>query len=138
DSYNFVAMTTPTPGAANSQPLVGPIVISEIMYNPGGSETGDAEYIELLNISEAPVTLFDSVKGKAWRISDGIDFDFPTNAPVTMAAGERIIVAKNISIFNASYGALVPAGTKILEWSAGSLSNSGETVQLDRPGAVDA
>jgi hypothetical protein len=35
DSYNFVAMQTPTPGAANSGPRVGPIVISEIMYHPG-------------------------------------------------------------------------------------------------------
>ena len=51
DSYNFVAMKTPTPGAPNSLPRVGPIVISEIMYNPAGSGTGDAEYIELLNVT---------------------------------------------------------------------------------------
>jgi uncharacterized repeat protein (TIGR02543 family) len=43
DSYNFIALKTPTPGAPNSLPRVGPIVISEIMYNPNGAGTGDAE-----------------------------------------------------------------------------------------------
>jgi hypothetical protein len=137
DSYNFVAMKSATPGAANSGPRVGPVVISEIMYNPAGAGIGDAEYIELLNVSAAPVTLFDSVKGKAWRISDGIDFEFPTNSPVTMAPGERIVVTKNLNLFVATYGTLVPAGTRVFEWTSGSLSNGGETLQLDRPGAAD-
>jgi len=136
DSYNFVAMRTPTPGAANSGPRNGPIVISEIMYNPAGN--GDSEYLELLNVSAAPVTLYDSVKGKAWRISDGIDFEFPANPPLTMAPGQRVIVTKNLAQFNAAFGATVPAGTRIFEWITGGLNNGGETLQLDRPGAVDA
>ncbi len=137
DSYNFVAMKTPTPGAANSGPRVGPIVISEIMYNPAGAGTGDAEYLELLNVTNAPVTLYDSVKGKAWRISDGIDFEFPAATPLTMAPGERVVITKNLTVFNATYGGLVPAGTKVFEWITGGLSNAGENLQLDRPGAVD-
>ena len=138
DSYNFVAMKTPTPGAVNSGPRVGPIVISEIMYNPAGSGTGDAEYLELLNVSSAPVTLYDSVKGKAWRISDGIDFEFPAVTPLTMAPGERVVITKNLTLFNTVFGASVPAGTKVFEWITGGLSNGGETLQLDRPGGVDA
>ncbi|MHC4206275.1 MAG: lamin tail domain-containing protein, partial [Planctomycetota bacterium] len=59
-NYNFVAMEENTPGSANSYPKVGPVVISEIMYNPdwpdGGSYTNDQyEYIELQNISAEPV-----------------------------------------------------------------------------------
>ena len=138
DSYNFIAMAAATPGAPNSVPRVGPIVISEIMYNPAGSGTGDAEYIELLNVSSQPVVLFDSLKQAAWRITDGIDYIFPTNTPVTMAAGERIVLTKNKTVFNSTYGALLPAGTKLFEWSIGSLDNGGETLQLDRPGAVDS
>jgi hypothetical protein len=139
DAYNFVAMKTATPGATNSGPRIGPIVISEIMYNPGGgSGTGDAEYIELLNISSAPVTLYDSVKAKAWRISDGIDFEFPSVTPLTMAPGERVVITKNPALFNTVYGASVPAGTKVFQWAIGGLNNSGETLQIDRPGAVDA
>ncbi len=136
DSYNFVAMKTATPNATNSGPRVGPIVISEIMYNPNGS--GDAEYLELLNVSAAPVTLYDAVKGKAWRISDGIDFEFPSVTPLTMAPGERIVITKNLTLFSSSFGALVPGGTKVFEWGLGGLSNGGESLQLDRPGAVDA
>lgn len=136
DTYNFVAMKTATPNAQNSGPRIGPIVISEIMYNPNGP--GDAEYIELLNVSATPVTLYDSVKAKAWRMSDGIEYEFPSVTPVTMAPGERIILTKNSQLFNTSFGTLVPVGTKVFEWGAGGLANSGEDVQLVRPGAADA
>jgi hypothetical protein len=136
DSYNFVAMASLTPNAPNSGPRVGPIVISEIMYHPAGN--GDSEYIELLNVSAAPVTLFDSVKGKAWRLSDGIDYEFPSVSPITLTPGERMILTKNIPQFNAAYGSLVPVGTKVYEWLTGGLANGGESLQLDRPGAVDA
>ena len=44
-AYNFVALTEPTPGKANAAPVVGPIVITEIMYHPADLE--DAEYVEL-------------------------------------------------------------------------------------------
>ncbi|RYD35226.1 MAG: hypothetical protein EOP86_09030 [Verrucomicrobiaceae bacterium] len=136
DSYNFVAMSAPTPGTANSGPRNGPIVISEIMYHP--SSDGDAEYFELLNISNAPVTLYDPLKEKAWRISEGITYEFPASPPVTMAPGERIVLTRNIARFNIAFGAAVPIGTKVLEWTTGGLSNGGENLQLDRPGAVDA
>ena len=33
-AYDFVALTEPTPGKANAAPVVGPIVITEIMYHP--------------------------------------------------------------------------------------------------------
>ncbi|MEO6476065.1 MAG: lamin tail domain-containing protein [Luteolibacter sp.] len=136
DSYNFIAMKSTTPGSANSGPRVGPIVISEIMYNPAGN--GDAEYIELLNVSNAPVTLYDPAKAKAWRISDGIDYEFPAVSPLTIAAGERVILTKSLTRFNTSFGTILPAGTKVFEWITGSLSNAGENLQLDQPGPVDS
>lgn len=139
DSYNFVAMKEATPGAMNTGPRVGPIVISEIMYNPSGN--GDAEYIELLNVSNAPVTFFDFTKGRAWRISDGIDFEFPSDispsVPLTLAPGQRAILTKNLVRFTASFGALLAPGTPVFEWGTGSLNNGGETLQLDKPGGVD-
>lgn len=137
DSYNFVAMATPTPGAPNSVPRVGPIVISEIMYNPAGSGTGDAEYVELLNVSGADVTLYDAGKQAAWRFGDGIEFEFPSAAPLTMSPGERLLLVKNVPAFTSNYGDLVPQGVKILQWTAGSLDNGGETLQLDRPGPAN-
>ena len=31
---DFVPLSAQTPGAANAYPLVGPVVINELMYNP--------------------------------------------------------------------------------------------------------
>jgi hypothetical protein len=55
-----------------------------------------------------------------------------------MQPGQRVVITKNLTLFNASFGALVPVGTTVFEWGAGGLSNGGESLQLDRPGAVDA
>jgi len=132
-TYNFIALKNQTPSLANSSPLVGPIVISEIMYHP--STGGDAEYIELLNITDASVTLFDYMTNTAWKISDGMDYEFSKNTPVFMAPGERILLVKNITIFNNTYS--VPAGTQVFEWTTGGLSNAGERVQLVMPAGID-
>ena len=136
NSYNFVALKTPTPSAPNSGPQVGPIVISEIMYSPSGN--GDAEYLELLNVSPTAVTLYDTTSAKAWRIIDGINYEFSATQPLTMAAGERVVLTKSLTQFYTTFGSILPAGTKVFEWISGSLSNAGETLQLDRPGPFDA
>ncbi len=133
NTYNFVAMATPTPGAANSLPLVGPVSISEIMYHP--QLNPDAEYIELVNISAGPVTLFDELVNEPWRFTDGIDFVFPTAPKVTMAAGERILIVRNLAAFNATY--VVPPGAQIFQWTSGGLDNKGEKLELSEPGDVN-
>ncbi len=133
DSYNFVALRTPTPGESNSGPRVGPVVISEINYQPIGN--ADSEYFELMNISTAPVTLYDSEKGAAWRITDGIDYEFPAGVPLVMAPGERIVLTKSLTRFNAAF--VPPAGTRVFEWTSGKLANEGEQLQLARPAGVD-
>jgi hypothetical protein len=140
DNYNFVAMEENTPGSANSYPKVGPIVISEIMYNPdwpnGGSYTNDQyEYIELYNISAEPVTLFDYGTGEPWKFTNGIEFTFPVYAPVTIPAGGHLLVVKNPAAFSWRYPA-VPADI-ILGPYEGSLDNAGESLELSMPGDVD-
>jgi hypothetical protein len=113
NNYNFVAMEEKTPGSANSYPKVGPIVISEIMYNPdwpdGGSYTNDQyEYIKLDNISAESVTLYSSETGEPWKFTDGIDFTFPADSPVTISAGGYIFIVKKPAAFSWRYPA-VPA-----------------------------
>lgn len=132
-SWNFVGLREPTPGAPNSGPRIGPVVISEIHYQPSGH--ADSEYFELLNISDAPVTLYDAAKGAAWKISDGIDYEFPSAVPVVMAAGERIILTKSLTRFNAAFNP--PPGTRVFEWTAGRLANEGEQLQIARPAGLD-
>jgi hypothetical protein len=137
-SYNFVAMSQNTPGSANAYPLVGPIVISEIMYNPGDGR--DAEYVELVNITDLPVILYDSLTGHPWRFTDdpdnpGVEFFFPTDSPVVVEPGEYILLVKDVSIFNSEFTA--PVDTQIFQWGAGRLDNAGEKVQISTPGDVD-
>ncbi|MCP4261373.1 MAG: hypothetical protein GY774_28310, partial [Planctomycetes bacterium] len=139
-NYNFVPMSENTPGFANAYPKVGPIVISEIMYNPswpvGGSYTNDQyEYVELHNISSEPVTLYRDDKALPWKFTDGIDFTFPTDVPVTIPAGGYLLVVKDPEAFSWKYPA-VPA-EKILGPYSGSLNNAGERLELSMPGDVD-
>ncbi len=132
-SWNFVALTSATPGAPNSGPRIGPVVISEINYQPGGH--ADSEYLELTNISSDPVPLYDAAKGAAWRITDGIDYEFPAAVPVLMTPGEKIILTKSLVRFNAAFNP--PSGTRVFEFTDGRLSNEGEQVQLGRPAGMD-
>jgi len=137
-SYNFVATSEITPGGANAYPKVGPVVINEIMYNPPFS--GDSEYIELLNISDSPVVLYDSITSEPWRFTDdpdnpGIEFFFPTDSPVTLGSREYLLLVSDSAAFDARYN--IPAGMQVFEWPAGRLDNAGEKIQLSMPGDVD-
>jgi hypothetical protein len=133
-TYNFVTMSEMTPGRANAYPLVGPVVIDEIMYHPQGN--ADAEYIELLNISDGSVTLYDFSSGEPWRLTDdsGIDFRFPTDAPVTLDPGQHVLLVRDPRAMRIYY---VPADAKMFDWGSGRLANQGETLRLIKPGDVD-
>ena len=137
--FNFVAMNVNTPSAVNAYPKVGPIVITEIMYHP--QTNADAEYVELKNISNGPVTLYDDSTNTAWRFVDnmddiGIEYHFPTGSPVTVAANEKFLLVKNLAAFTSEFG--VPdTSLKVFEWIDGSLSNGGEKPEIQLPGDVD-
>jgi hypothetical protein len=140
NNYNFVAMEEQTPGSANSYPKVGPIVISEIMYNPdwpdGGSYTNDQyEYIELQNISSEPVTLYNFETSEPWKFTDGIDFTFGGDSPVTIPAGGYILVVKKPAAFSWRYPS-VPVEIIFGPYD-GNLSNAGESLELSMPGDVN-
>ncbi len=137
-AYNFVALQQPTPGAVNAVARVGPVVINEIMYHP--PDAGDAEYVELLNISSAPVTLYDALRRVPWRFTDdpddpGIELLFPTDPPVTLAPGELLLLVKDLNVFNTRH--TTPAGVRTFAWEQGSLANGSEKVQLSMPGDAD-
>ena len=140
-NFNFVPMDHATPGSRNANPRVGPVVISEIMYNPDwpidGSYTNDQyEYVELQNITAEPVTLYDYDKGASWEFTDAIDFAFPAESPVTIPAGGYLLVARDPAALSWRYPGV--GADKILGPYDGRLSDAGESLELAMPGDVDA
>jgi len=135
---SFVSAVEATPGRPNAGPQVGPIVINEILYRSDG--TTEVEYVELYNISDVNVVLYDSNRGSPWRFTDdpenpGIDLRFPVDPPITLGPFGYLLLVKDSAVFLSRF--TVPASTPILPWGAGRLSNSGETIQLLRPGDLD-
>jgi hypothetical protein len=131
-------------GVANSYPLVGPIVLSEIMYLPVATvgtnavEIAEEEYVELQNISSSPVQLFDPAHPtNTWRIGDGIEFTFP--ADVTLPSQTFLLVvnfdpvidAATASAFRTKYG--VPGQVPLYGPFRSRLANEGESVALFKP-----
>jgi hypothetical protein len=123
----FPLQTTFTPGVSDADPRIGPVIISEINYNPG---PGGDEFIELLNITTNIVPLFDpAFPENTWKVG-GIGFTFPTN--VTLAAGQPLLlVATNPATFRTRHG--VSNSVVILGPYALSLDNSGENLELLQP-----
>jgi len=130
----FVLLSAPTPGAANAYPLVGPVVINEIMYHP---LDGQAEFLELHNITDAAVPLYDpAAPAHTWEVHGGVDFTFPAGT-VIPPGGFVVVTEVDVSdppdeaAFRAQYG--IPAGVGVFGPYLGNLSNGGETVRLSRP-----
>ena len=130
---DFVAVSAPTPGAANASPLVGPVVINEIMYHP--PTAGGHEFIELRNTSSVAVPLYDLANpDNTWKFVDAIEFRFPAYTTLP-ANGYMLVVGIDPATFRAAYG--VPAEVAIVGPYAGALANEGESVKLYRPGAPE-
>jgi hypothetical protein len=126
-------------GAANPYPLVGPLVISEVMYHPPPIDTNDNvvhEFVEIHNPTSSAVPLYDPLAPtNTWRLRDGVDFDFPPS--MTIAPGGYLLVvsfnpANNpsaLSTFQSRYG----SGSVLVGPYDGKLDNGGEGVKLQRP-----
>lgn len=128
---DYPAQQTPTLGAANAGPRVGPVVISEIHCAP---LPGQAQFVELFNLTAAPVALFNSAHPDlTWRIN-GIGFSFPTNT-VLPPQSYLLVVSGDPAGFRASYG--VPPQVPIFGPFPGTLQANGERLQLLRPDDPD-
>ncbi len=131
-------------GAANAHPLVGPIVISEIMYHPvsgtatNTSAAAEEEFIELQNVSTKEVALYDPANPtNTWKLRGGIGFVFPS--AIRLSSGEVLLVvgfdprtnAAALAGFHNKYG--IPNGLTILGPFEGRLDNHADQVALLRP-----
>ncbi|MDF7797979.1 lamin tail domain-containing protein [Pontiellaceae bacterium B1224] len=126
---DFTELLSVTPGSANTLPRVGPVVISEIMFAPA---PGLSEYVEILNISDAAVPLYDpSITSNVWNFSGAGDFAFPEG--VVLDPNETaILCATNPAAFRSQYD-VDPSVQVFGPWSGG-LASDGEKLQLLYPG----
>jgi hypothetical protein len=120
-----------TLGAANARPAVGPVILSEIDYQPA---PGGVEFIELQNLSGAPVALYDPLHPtNTWRLS-GVDFQFPPGQAIP-AGGLLVVSAADPAWFRQRHG--IPESVSVLGPWAGGLQDNGERIELQRPDAPD-
>jgi hypothetical protein len=129
-------------GATNAYPLVGPVVFSEIMFQPpspdGIEDNIQDEFLELENLTDSNVSLFDAnAPTNTWEISSGVNFVFPQN--VTLPAGGHLLVVSfdpqldsaALTEFRSRYH--VSNSVSIFGPYSGHLSNNGESLSLYKP-----
>ena len=137
---HFLAQLALTLGSFNYGAVIGPVVINEIMYHPPGIGTNDNtddEFIELFNVSDKAVALFDAAQPpNTWSIVGGVNYVFPTN--VVLAAGEYLLVVNfhvtnqlMLANFRAKYG--VGGGVQVFGPYAGKLDNGADLIDLRKP-----
>ncbi len=140
----FVALSTPTLGASNAPPRVGPVVIAEVMYHPvdtleGLDNTAD-EFVELRNITPLPVPLSHPLDSNlTWRLAGGIRFSFP--AGVTLSPTSSLLLVNfnptnsaQADAFRSKYG--MPVTVPLYGPYGGVLGNGADEIDLLQPDAT--
>lgn len=129
-------------GRSNAYPLVGPLVISEIMYHPpdlaGGADNVAHEFIELHNPTAFAVPLFDpSYPTNTWRLRKAVKFNFPPGL-VLPPGGYVVVVSFDPTNdptaqadFRTHYG--ISYSVPMVGPYEGKLDNSSDTLELSKP-----
>ena len=127
----FPAQSARTLGAANAGPALGAVVFSEFNYQP---KPGDVEFVELHNLGDAAVPLFDpAFPTNRWRIA-GADFDFPAGV-ILPPRGYAVVTAGDPTLFRSRFG--IPASVPVFGPFLGNLQDGGERLELQRPDSPD-
>jgi hypothetical protein len=128
-AIDFPRMVAKTPGAVNSAVAVGPVVISEIMYNP---PVGSYEYIAITNISAADVPLYYKANDTThnWKIK-GAGFMFPAN--IIIKPAEKIYIISDTITIDTFKTIMKLAATVQVFSTSMDLDNGGEEISLMKP-----
>lgn len=133
-----------TPGEKNSALAVGSLYINEIHYHPASANTTvPFEFMEVVNGSETPVTLYSSSVSKGWKV-EGVNLEFAT-ATTIPAKGLILLIPETLEDVDMdSFGITawsadfvretyqIPADVQIVTYK-GKLSNRGETIAVKEP-----
>ncbi|MEM9657242.1 MAG: chitobiase/beta-hexosaminidase C-terminal domain-containing protein, partial [Planctomycetota bacterium] len=107
------------------------LAITEIHYHPAeptsaelainaGLTSGDFEFLELMNVSEWPISL------AGVQLVAGVELRLPFAADTIIGSGDRVVLVSNRDAFEMRYGADRP----IVGQYAGRLDNGGERLRL--------
>lgn len=128
-------------GAPNADPVVGPLVFTEVMYHPREDDPeleAVHEYIELKNISSRKLLLHDpDATTNHWEIRGAVRYTFPFG--VEALPGDRFLIVgfdpvsqpEQEAEFRAFYS--VPAEVRVFGPYLGRLKNGAEALELHRP-----
>jgi len=142
---DFVAQSANTLGVANGSPLVGPVVITEIMYRPpevflGGAfyDNTEDEFIELQNITDFPIELDDpDYPTNSWKLDQAVHFAFlqgtiiPPGGYLVVVSFDPVNDPCQLAAFQARYG--IDSDTAVVGPFSGHLKNSDESIELKMP-----
>lgn len=94
--------------------------ITELNYAPvaGDYAAGEYEFLELRNIGATPLDL------TGCHFTDGLSYTFGN---VILPAGERLILAKNLTAFASRYGTQL----NVLGPFSGTLDNAGDRIRIE-------
>ena len=116
-------------GGTNAPHALGPVVFRRLRY---AAPAGDIEFVELENVANQPVPLYDpAYPTNGWRIEGGIGFTF--TEPQTMPPGARWIVANTNAPAAVRRLLGLPESQVVLGPYTGQLASEGERLTLLRP-----
>ncbi len=126
---DFPLQLTRSLGQANSGPRLGPVVLNEIAFQP---PAGEVEFLELKNVGNEPVPLYDPAHPtNTWRVA-GIGFEFPPGA-ILPPNGLAVVSASDPTWYRTRYG--IPASVLVFGPMPGVLQDGGELIEIQRPDA---
>jgi hypothetical protein len=143
---DFVAQSEATFGGPNAGPMVGPVVVREFcrqwtspFFGTNRVENPLREYIELRNITDFPVPLYDpGHPGNTWKITGGVEFTFrsgvviPPQGSVVVVPFDPDLDALERESFRVESG--LPGAVPLHGPFAGRLGNEDDRIVLQRPG----
>lgn len=124
---NYPAQSSTSLGTANAGPRPGPVVFTELLYDP---IVDDHQFLELMNVSASAVSLYDQDHpSNTWQIA-GLGFSFPEG--VDLAVSGRVVLVRDtigtnefrslkgipgsVPVFSFGSDLSAPTGTVSLAW----------------------
>lgn len=133
DNELDLQLETTSAGSTNGNALLSPVIFTTIMYHP---TDGNFEYLILKNRSDSTVNLFyKNYPDVTWKIN-GVGFEFPKGISITK--GDSVFIAEKMVPVEEFRSVMNLPSTAVIFNYSGKLSNSGETISIEKPLMVES